>query len=533
MRMAWSGVFGKIRALEIIVFAITVLGLPACASLPDNDHLTPSYAIADTGETTWAKGIEVRRKSDGIDSAMSGMLLLGDGVDAFVARVALARLAEQSLDVQYYLYHSDLSGRLLTAELWKAAERGVRVRVLLDDMDMGGKDRDLAILDAHENIEIRLFNPFIRGKSRASQLITRFGSVTRRAHNKAMIADNAVAIVGGRNVGDEYFGASADLAFGDLDVAITSPAAQEVSGAFDLYWNSALAYPVKGLVKAQPSAAELRSVESRIQEFYEANKDAEYITRLEHSEILQRARDGTTRYYWGKVTILYDNPEKISSDRERTEFHLAPKLIPFIDAAEKELLVISPYFVPGKAGVEFFAALERRGVNVKVVTNSLMSNDVPIVHAGYAKYRKELLENGIELYELDKEALGDSYQREKSRKTREGLTGSKASLHAKYFVVDRKSAFIGSLNLDPRSFIENTEIGAVISSARLAGELADHFDKRIRDIAFEVKLFDGDLSWDRYLTDGTVRHFDKEPHSSWWDRFSVGFMKLLPAESQL
>lgn len=521
------------RILNRNIFMVAILFLSACASLPENNQQTPSYAISASTDTSWARGIESRRERQGIDESKSGMLLLQSGVDAFVARLALARLAERTLDVQYYLYHSDLSGGLLTAELWKAAERGVRVRVLLDDMDMAGKDHDLAILDAHKNIEIRLFNPFTRGKARAGQYVTRFGSVTRRAHNKAMIADNAIGIVGGRNIGDEYFGANANMAFGDLDVALTNPAASEVSQAFDLYWNSALAYPVTTLIKEQATDAELAAVEDRVKKFYESHKDAEYITRLNNSELLKSARNGTTQYHWGKATVLYDQPEKISSDREHTEYHLAPKLVPFISSAQKELLVISPYFVPGKKGVEFFAALKQRGVQVKIVTNSLMSNDVPIVHAGYAKYRKQLLKSGVEIFELDKTALGDSYKRKKNRKTREGISGSKASLHAKYFIVDRESAFIGSLNLDPRSVVENTEIGVVISSQSLASELAVHFDNRIRDIAFVLKLDDGDVSWERYLSDGSVRKFDKEPYSTWWDRFSVGFMKLLPGESQL
>ncbi len=519
-------------------FLLAALLLASCASLPENDQQVPSYALpeAETARTTVAQGIQKRREGDNQGTSAAGMLLLKDGVDAFVARVALARLAEKSLDVQYYLYHDDLSGGLLMTELWKAAERGVRVRILLDDMDMAGKDHNLAILDAHENIEIRLFNPFIRGKSRTGQLLTRFGSVTRRAHNKSMTADNQLAIIGGRNIGDQYFGADLNMAFGDLDVAITNPGASEVSQQFDLYWNSELAYPVATLSKTEPTQEELNGVVNRIQDFYEENKDSEYIVRIENSGIIQRAQRGETHYHWGNVLVLYDHPEKISADREQTEFHLTPKLIPYLEATDSELLVISPYFVPGKEGVELFTSLEQRGVDVRILTNSLMSNDVPIVHAGYSKYRKELLEVGVQLYELDVTMLGSDYVREKTSQTREGIGGSKASLHAKYFVMDRESAFIGSLNLDPRSVVENTEIGAVIDSPQLAQELASGFDEHIRGIAFELKLEDGKLVWHRYSLDGehkVVGTYHKEPHSSWWDRFMLGFMKLLPVESQL
>lgn len=513
--------------------ALLMAFLTACASLPTNVHSVYSAASENTSDTVLSQSVEKRRRQQGIDNAQTGMYLLGDGVDAFVARLALVRLAEKTLDVQYYLYHSDLSGKLLTAELWKAAERGVQVRMLLDDMDTAGHDKDLAILSAHANIQIRLFNPFVRGKSRTGQFVTRFGSVTRRAHNKALIADNAIAIIGGRNIGDAYFNADPNLSFGDLDVALTQPAANEVSNAFDLYWNNTLAYPIETLAQDKPTQEELHQVEDRFAAFYEANKDGEYLTRLTHSEILRRAREGKTQYHWGDAVVLYDHPDKISSDRDSTYFHLAPKLAPFIRSATQELLVISPYFVPGKEGVEFFSAMEQRGVDVKIITNSLTSNDVPIVHAGYSKYRKALLEAGVQLYELDKTALGDSFERDKSRKSREGLAGSKASLHAKYFVIDRSSAFIGSFNFDPRSVTENTEIGVVINQRDLAEELAKHSDDRIREVAFEVTLNDGDLVWIKHQVDGSVITIDKEPHSTLWDRFSVWFMSLLPVESQL
>lgn len=515
-----------------ILLVISVL-LTACASLPENNQQISSYALDDNLDTSFAKSIHKRRMDMGINDDETGILLLGDGVDAFIARIILARYAEKTLDVQYYLYHSDLSGGLLTAELWKAAERGVRVRLLLDDMDMVGKDQNLSILGAHKNIQIRLFNPFVRGKNRTGQFITGFGSVTRRAHNKAMIADNLMGIVGGRNIGDEYFSANPNLAFGDLDVALTNPAAQEVSQAFDLYWNNSLAYPIETLVNTPPTEKDLENVEGIINAFYEENKDSEYLVRLENSELLRHAREGTMRYHWGKSEVLYDHPDKLSSSRDKTEFHLGPKLSPYISSVQNELLVISPYFVPGKEGVEFFKALEERGVEVRILTNSLMSNDVPIVHAGYSRYRKKLLEAGVELFELDKSILGNQYTRDKSRKTREGSKGSKASLHAKYFVMDRETAFIGSLNLDPRSVIENTEIGVIISQPDLASELAVNFDTKIRDVAFELELDDGDVTWKKRHSDGTTQHFDKEPYSSWWDRFSVGFMRLLPGESQI
>ncbi|MCG8537851.1 MAG: phospholipase D-like domain-containing protein, partial [Pseudomonadales bacterium] len=246
---------------------LTLLTLCACSSLPGNENRTPSYALTHTETTTLAKSIQAKRKEDGMAASASGMILLTEGVDAFIARAAIARMAEQSLDVQYYLFHSDICGTLLTHELVMAADRGVRVRVLLDDMDTSGKDETLARINAHPNIEMRVFNPFIRGKSRTGQFVSRFGSVTRRMHNKAMIADNQIAIIGGRNIGDEYFGANPEVAFGDLDVTVSTPGAQKVSTAFDLYWNCELSYPVDLLVDHQPTEQQLEQALLELSEF--------------------------------------------------------------------------------------------------------------------------------------------------------------------------------------------------------------------------------------------------------------------------
>jgi putative cardiolipin synthase len=525
---------GLIQMIKLPLLFVFFLLLSACASLPDNTSRQQSHALEDTSATTLAKGIAKRRDDQGISPELTGMRLLDNGLDGFVARAALAQLAEKTLDVQYYLYHSDLSGRLLTHEILKAAERGVRVRMLLDDMDLAKRDQSIATLNGHPNIEMRVFNPFIGGQSRASQFGTRFGSVTRRMHNKSFTADNQLSIIGGRNVGDEYFDANPNLAFGDLDVALTLPAAAAVSKQFDQYWNSELAYPVEVLVEHQPTSEELAATEKKILSFYDESQRSAYAQRLSNSGIVSRAKKGESHYLWGRAEVLYDAPEKISSDREKTEYHLAPKLGAYLNKVEKELIVITPYFVPGDDGVKFFAELEQRGVQVRILTNSLSSNDVAIVHSGYVKYRKKLLEAGVELYEIDKTAFyREGFERKKSAKTREGSEGSKASLHAKYFILDRKAAFIGSLNLDPRSVVENTEIGVIVKQGEVASKLAEQFDDNIRRIAFKIALEDGDVLWLRETESGEITRFDKEPHTSWWDRFSVGVMRLLPADSQL
>ena len=505
--------------------------LSGCSSLPNNTQ-TPSYFKTNTSDTLLAQSVKSQRAKEGVRADQSGMVLLGNGVDAFVARAALAQLAEKTLDVQYYLYHSDLSGGVLLNQLWLAAERGVRVRVLLDDMDMSGRDRNLAILNAHPNIEIRLFNPFIRGKNRTHQLLTRFGSVTRRMHNKSFTVDNQITIIGGRNIGDEYFGAAEDVAFSDLDVALNGPVVQQVSTSFDLYWNTELSYPVDALTSKAISQDDLLKASKDITAFVEKHKTSAYAERLRNSSLVEQAKTGSIQWYWGSAEALYDDPMKISASREKTKYHLAPRLGRIIDGVENELIIISPYFVPGKEGIDFFKDLINRGVKVRILTNSLASNDVSIVHAGYSRYRKRLLEAGVELYEMDDMSELTKKQKKAIREARSGSDGSKSSLHAKYFILDRKQAFIGSLNLDPRSFIENTEIGAIINAEVLAKYLAKHFDQTIHDIAFSVTLHDGDIQWDKFV-DGKNITWDTEPNTTWWMRFKVGFMRILPGESQL
>lgn len=517
--------FGLPAALVMIV----VLGVSGCGSLPENSQRKHSMAITGGEKTMLGLSLEGEKSAH---PGKSGFVALGSGLDAFVARALLAHTAERSLDVQYYLYHSDLVGHLLTYKLLEAADRGVRVRVLLDDMDMGGRDATLAALDSHSNIEIRLFNPFNRGAPRGQQLLTRFGDVTRRMHNKSFTADNQATIVGGRNIGNEYFEADPDLAFGDLDVLAVGPVVSEVSGAFDKYWNNELAYPVSSLVEKGAPIITIDEARGYLGAYFEDQKDGDYLTALRDSDLSARLRADDIQYSWGEAEALYDEPEKITQPPGSRETHLTPKLAPYIERLTDEFIILSAYFVPGKEGVEFLRQLAERGVRVRLLTNSLASTDVAIVHAGYGKYRLDLLRAGVELYEVDKRVLKDQ--------TRKGggLTGSsRASLHAKAFIFDREELFIGSLNLDPRSTDQNTEIGIAFHSPEMARKLARGFDENLADVAFRLEL--------RTLNDGreTIRWigtsqgeevvFKTDPYTSFWKRFWVGLAGVLPIESQL
>ncbi len=519
---------GSCLRIFLLVAAGTVL-LGGCATLPENVNRPESFAYADTGDTLLG-----REFADEIAAhpGKSGFHLLGDGLDAFVARAVFARLAERSIDVQYYLYHADLVGRLLTDQLLQAADRGVRVRLLVDDMDLTGRDFKVAAADSHPNLEIRIFNPFSRKTGRISQFVTRAGSVTRRMHNKSFTVDGQVTILGGRNIGNEYFEADPDLAFADLDVVAVGPAAREVSSAFDLYWNSELAYPVSALVDEPPTPDEVQQLREQLDDFAAAQAGSAYLTALRNSGLAGKLRDDEVQLSWGDAVVVYDQPEKLLHDPGRTEFHLAPQLKPFLEGVDRELIIFSPYFVPGKQGTAFLTDLVTQGVRVRILTNSLASNDVSIVHSGYAKYRKPLLRGGVELHEMNKKLT-----REERKEMKGPMGSSKASLHAKSFVFDREQVFIGSLNLDPRAFVHNTEIGVVLASPEIAEGMGEWFDENVERLAFRLELErdeDGSdtLLWHGYV-DGTPQTFSVDPYTGFWKRLGIWFLGLLPIESQL
>jgi putative cardiolipin synthase len=520
----------KTRSFPAILSILATAFLAcACATLPENVGRRETFTLADTGDTVLGRGIA---REGSAHPGESGFLLLGSGLDAFVARAALARLAERSLDVQYYLYHDDLVGRLLTWELLQAADRGVRVRLLVDDMDLAGRDLDAAALDSHPNVEVRIFNPFSRKSRRMPQYITRMGSVTRRMHNKSFTADGQATILGGRNIGNEYFEADPDLAFGDLDVLAVGGVAREVSSSFDDYWNNELAYPVSILVDKSPAPEEIARQRVHLGESVAAQADSAYMQALRDSGLAARMRENRVRFSWGTAAVVSDRPEKILQDTGEKEHQLAPQLKPYLEGLRKELILFSPYFVPGDAGTAFLTGLVARGVRVRILTNSLASNDVSVVHAGYSKYRRALLRGGVELYEMNKIPT-----REKQEEKKWTGGSSSASLHAKSFVFDRREVFIGSLNLDPRSVIHNTEIGVVLASPEIAQGMAEWFDRSIGEVAFRLELKKDEGGSETLLWHGTVdgapRTFDTEPHTGFWKRLGIGFLGLLPIESQL
>jgi putative cardiolipin synthase len=466
----------------------------------------------------------------------SGVVALRLGGDAFAARVLLADAAERTLDVQYYIWHADMSGTLLLDALRRAAGRGVRVRMLLDDNNTSGLDSTLAAFAALPNVEVRLFNPFASRSWRALGFLTDFARLNRRMHNKSFTADNQVTIVGGRNVGDEYFGAASELLFFDLDILAIGPVVGDVSEDFDRYWNSASSYPASSLLPPATAESE-NALDRRLQSERNDPAARDYEQAIAASPFVADMLARRLAFDWARVQLVSDDPAKALGKATDGEL-LWSRLKRIVAKPRSELIVSSPYFVPGAKGTEYFAAMAAAGVRITVLTNSLEATDVPAVHAGYAKRRFDLLRAGVDLYELkrgvDPHAAGMRRLQGREGSGGSSLPGSSgSSLHAKAFTVDGEHVFVGSFNFDPRSARLNTEMGFVIDSAALARSMADVMHRRLVENAYRVRVSDrGELQWVETVDGREIVH-DHEPGTSFWRRLGVSILSLLPIEGLL
>jgi cardiolipin synthase C len=456
---------------------------------------------------------------------LSGFSLLSHGREAFIVRLALADLAERSLDMQYYMWDGDTTGRIVVDRVMKAADRGVRVRLLVDDPFYKDSDSIKACLDAHPNVEIRLFNPLTNRRWSVLDFIFDFGRVNRRMHNKLMVADNAAAIVGGRNIGDIYYGVNSIANYRDLDVLAVGPVVRDLSGVFDRYWNSPSTVQIAAIVDLVHGAADLDGTLIRLREAIAA-ADYPYPIDQDLDRLVAQSAELRDNLVWAHGRIIADDPESITPGKESDD------VIEFIRERiaqlKEELLVESPYFVLPAGAQATVKALHERNVRVRVLTNSLASNDMLPAHSGYAKTRRRLLENGMELYELrpDTEAFRPGWSRLSKL--------SSAALHTKAMAFDGEAVFIGSFNLDPRSAVINTEAGLYIQSPELAKKLIAYMATGVLPAnSYRVRLdSNGEIVWETMRDGKTVRCQD-EPEASFRRRFVAGLWKLLPIDSQL
>lgn len=520
------------RKLRWVAFAVLALVAASLLSVysygrfAERARGAPSQAIApDRIETVLDRAVAPWLESH---PGQGGLSLIADNLDAFTVRALTAREAGRSLDLQYYIWNPDLTGNLMVHEALSAADRGVRVRLLLDDLNAHAKDSVLAALDRHPNIEVRMFNPS-RGRqsyfARGVEMLLRGFSLNRRMHNKAWIADGRVAVVGGRNIGDEYFGAAQASNFLDADLAVVGPPVEETSRIFDAYWNSASAIPLSELVDADElSLARLRRVGALLYRSKDAEPYVEQLQKLPSVEALLR---GSRAPRWTAETHVFSDPPEKALGAPRRGNWLIDAIGPSFTGARREMFISSPYFVPGDDGVSALLRMRQRDVRVSVLTNSLAATDVAAVHGGYAPYRVPLLKGGVELYELM--ARGP-------RSGGSGLIGSsssEASLHTKAFMVDGTTGFVGSVNFDPRSINLNTEMGILFEDRQLTADLQRIYQWKVgEESSYRLWLENGDLRWQ----DGSVkppRIWTQEPNADWKRRTMATVVRWLPVESQL
>ena len=448
----------------------------------------------------------------------SALLLVDDNVEAFAVRRLAAREARERLDLIYYMWRDDQCGRALLEDVIDAARRGVKVRMLLDDINPHANDATYLRLDDTPNIEVKLFNPS-RARDRLFwrrvEMVMRMRQLNRRMHCKAWIADGRVAIIGGRNIGDEYFDA-ADTNFRDMDLLAEGAAAEQACAVFERYWASEAAVPIGAL---HP----MRKRRIGFPKRKPANRDATARKADARAASLAEfvASKGGLRDVAG-ARVIADPPEKIF-DRKKTNWLMA-ELLPVIESAASSVDIVSPYFIPGREGVEALAGLVRRGVATAVLTNSLAATDIAAVHGAYANYRRALLKSGVRLYEL--RPYGD--------RQRMSVFGSKgASLHTKAFVVDRRIGFVGSFNFDPRSLSLNTEMGILFEDEAMAGELSERLWKeKSRRSSYRLFLDGWLMRWEAY-SDGKLTLFGREPEARIGRRILAAIVRRLPLERLL
>lgn len=501
----------------------TCLALNACQQLPAREEPVNPEVAAAAGTSTELDGMMLPVEQG--NPGKSAFRLVDDGYEAFALRMQSARLAQRSLDVQTYIWHPDTAGAFLAYALLQAAERGVKVRILVDDMDARQHHYAFAALSAHRNVSVRIFNPFASRSGFLSKLgegSRRFGELNRRMHNKTWIADNRIALAGGRNLGNEYFNASDEVNFVDLDMAMIGPVVRDVSDSFDRYWNARSSYPVELLSPEDGSAEALERLRGQLDRLVASETSTRYAKALHDDPAIQQLVKGNWPMRWtDQYQFWSDNPRKalLGEEQEQGSEVLA-NLLREIASVQQSLWIISPYFVPGVQGSERLTSLAAREVDVRVITNSLATNDVIAVHSGYEKYRQGLLEHGVSLWEL----------KPINEQAKSSLFGSSgASLHTKALVMDGEGAFVGSYNLDPRSTALNTEQGIFVRDPVIGSQLQALFvSQSAPRHAWRLKLHDGDLIW----TDDD-QQLSSEPEAGWTRRFISTILKWLPIERQL
>ena len=530
-----------IGRLHFSLVVLIVAVLSGCASLPPGSDFPKlaSSALAHPEDTRLGRQFEnAAREHNG----NSGFRIIPVGADGFLTRMQMINAAERTLDLQYFIFRGDETGQQLTRAVLSAADRGVRVRVLVDDGETVAGDEQISVLEAHPSVEIRIFNPFAyRGHATLFKAIEFMFNASRldyRMHNKLLVVDNAIALIGGRNIGDQYFQIDPESQFADDDVFAAGPITQQLSATFDEYWNTALSIPAQALSGGKTSHAALKEHRDVLNEQRRELKaeGIDYVKRVATGEPFNGLISGRLPLIWAHAQVVCDSPDKKKVEAGAIVGRLMHRPVAkATSAVQSELLMVTPYLIPGNEGMQLFKDLRQRNVRVRVLTSSLESSTVLMAQAGYMHYRVPLLENGVELYEV-RSLLGNARG---SGQTAAISRYGNYSLHAKLFVLDRQRLFIGSMNFDQRSMHLNTEIGLIIDSPELAQQIAARFEAMVQPVnSYKLALRPNDaggtpsLVW--HTQEGAEAvDYDTEPARSNWQRIKANFLSLLPLDKEL
>ena len=508
-----------------------LLSLSACTTLPKQQNIQPEYAYdIDTQQTDLAKIITPLKQQN---PELTGYHVLYDPLEAIAARINLIERAEKTLDLQYYIWDNDKIGSLALYKIIEAADRGVKVRLLIDDNNAGKMEGVYLALDQHPNIEVKLFNPYRFRRLRPVDMVLDLKRINRRMHNKTFTADNQISLIGGRNMSNQYYNVSDSYQFSDVDVMLVGQAVDDITHSFDEYWNHSYAYPVRNIINHNTYTLRYDGLKEQLTKHYQEITVQNYLDLSNRTHDFDQWLDHNIQLDWVKAEVVKDAPDKIRA-RAKKEQHLNFQMVKRLENPEHSVDLISAYFVPQKQGEAKLIELAKDGVQVRVLTNSFKANDVALVHAFYAKYRIDLLKNGVELYEFLPAISEDNLypnSKEISKQTKVSLKGlSRSSLHAKLMALDNKQVFIGSFNFDPRSANLNTEIGVIINSPPLANAVHKTMDVNLKKYAYKLVLDSQQkINWLKETPQGIVT-LRKEPKMKWWQKAGVKVISWLPIE---
>lgn len=528
-RLLFNLVLGMLLAA---IFCLT-----GCGSLPKPRPEWSERQPVDTQGTTWARTVAPLASEH---PGSSGVALLRYGLDALSARLALIDTAERTLDLQYYVWLPDAAGQLLAERVLRAADRGVRVRILLDDIGGTAADNVLLALNSHTNVEVRIFNPIANRTFRKLSSLLDLRRVNRRMHNKSFTADTTVTILGGRNIAESYFAVGEETRFVDYEVIAAGPVVKDVTTLFERFWYSPSAIPIQALTPKYISPAQLAEMRAALTAKVKETTNLPGFKVVRASAIAADLRRHDLPLEWGPVQLLRDLPEKVTTDPDDPSTHLLPALRAAVNETTNELVIVSPYFVPGKKGMAFLLSLRRRGVRVIILSNSLAANDVTPVHAGYRRYRKPLLRAGVEMWEMKPNVEIRAAEGQRAAAPHPKRGEPRSTLHAKSLIFDQQTLFVGSFNLDPRSAALNTEMGLIIHIPKLALTTAQVLEGELPQSAYRLEFVPGcgpckecgHIVW-LSQENGREMLYTQEPHATFSKRLKVWLLSFLPIESQL